>query len=128
MKKLLVMICLVAGVATAGLAQEGRMRATPEQRAQKQTARLTDALKLTPDQQKQVYDANLKAAQQMKPMQDATEADRKAFREAQQQKEASFKTILTADQYTEYLKLKDEMRAKMRERREGGDMPPPETN
>jgi Spy/CpxP family protein refolding chaperone len=57
----------------------------------------------------------------MKPMRDATEEDRKAFREAQQQKEASFKTILTADQFQQYLKLKEEMRSKMRERAGGAN-------
>jgi len=122
MKKLLIAICMVAGMTTTAMAQRGQgMRATPEQRAQRQTERLTEALKLTPDQQKQVYDANLKAAQQMKPMQDATDADRSAFREAQQQKEASFKTILTPDQFQQYLKLKEEMRNKMRERSGNND-------
>ncbi len=118
-------MCMVIGVSTVTMAQQGeRMRATPEQRAQKQTERMTETLKLTPDQQKQIYDANLKAAQQMKPMQDATEADRTAFREAQQQKEASFKTILTADQYQQYLKMKEEMMNKMRERRNSNNTDP----
>lgn len=124
MKQLLMAVCILVSTATSTMAQRGDgMRATPEQRAQKQTERLTGALKLTPEQQKQIYDANLKAAQQMKPMQEATEADRTAFREAQQQKEASFKTILTADQFQQYLKLKEEMRSKMRERAGGSNDP-----
>ena len=62
MKKLVMAIALMVGVQATALAQKGDFRSmTPEQRAEKKTARMEQTLNLTADQKKAVYELNLYA-------------------------------------------------------------------
>lgn len=85
----------------------------PQQMAERQTAHMTDALKLTPQQRSSVQTINLKYAQQRKSLFEANrDADREAMRPKmdalQQQQDAELDQVLTADQRATWQKVKAE--------------------
>lgn len=96
-------LCLLAG--TSVLAQNNRKpgttpreRPTVEQMAQKQTERMTEALKLTEAQAKQVYEVNL---QQIKEMM----AQREQMRAARKAEAERMKSILTTEQFVQWSQM-----------------------
>jgi len=129
MKKLWTMALILCALTLSQMsfAQNGGKggNQTPEQRAQQQTQKLTQALGLNADQQKMIYDASLKAAQDMQAARQS--GDRAQMKTIQDTKDASFKQTLTADQYKKYEELKEQMKDKMKERRQmqssGGGTP-----
>ena len=115
MKKLVMAIALMVGVQATALAQKGDFRSmTPEQRAEKKTARMEQTLNLTADQKKAVYELNLNAA---KNMQAGNGAGKEKMMEAHRANDAKLKNILSADQYSKYEQMKAERKKKMQEKR-----------
>ncbi len=105
MKKILVLAvaALVMAAASANAQppkphRDTQQRPTPEQMAQKMTAKLTNALKLTPEQEKEVYAVQL---EQMKK----TAAHRDAMRKERQSEAGKMKGILTAEQYNAWQEM-----------------------
>lgn len=94
---------------------------TPEARATEHSQKLTKQLNLTADQQKTVYAACLQRAQQNEADRTKFEGNRDGMRAARQQNnqtfDASLDKILTADQKTQYEKMKQDEKAK---RQQGG--------
>lgn len=109
------MICmLLAGMAGTTFAQTQkpqveRTKITAEQRAERQTERLAQTLSLTDDQKKSMYEANLAAAKKMESQRDDNKESWKAVK---QEKDEQYKSILTAEQYQQYVQQKKEMREK----------------
>jgi hypothetical protein len=104
----------------------------PEDMLKRQTQRLVEALKLNKDQETKVAAINKKYmdknAGSWEKMRDATDEERKAFREQMQKvnddKNKEIKALLSTDQ----LKLFDEMQKKneeARKNRQGGNWGPP---
>lgn len=124
MKKLIMMLALCIGVQAVSLAQpqdrKGSHRSmTPEQRAEKQTAHMQQALQLTDAQKKAVYELNLQSAKEMQAKRkDHKAAGKEQFKEMHQQKEERLKSILSADQFAKYQSMKAERMNKMKQKRD----------
>jgi negative regulator of sigma E activity len=126
MKKLILMIMLVAGISVLANAQttehKGGKRAhkTPEQRAQRMTKVLNEKLNLTADQSAKVNAIFLTKAVQMDSLRKNHAADRKADRQARKTMlvnlDGQLKGVLNADQQTKYTELKAQMKEKMKDR------------
>lgn len=91
-------VCLMAG--TSVMAQQPqkqmtRERPTAEQIAKRQTERMTERLKLTDTQAKEVYSYNLERAKQM-------EAQQGKMADARKANEAKIQKILTPEQFTQW--------------------------
>src|SRR5680860_189712 len=85
---------------------------SPEERAKQQTAQMTEHLKLTDEQQKEVGDINLTYAKKMMEARQEAAGDRTAMRSnmeaMQKEKSEALKKVLTEDQF----KTLEEMRSK----------------
>lgn len=114
MKKL-VLLLTIALFTTTGLVAQQRQRATPEERAKRQTEILTKELGLTDDQKAKVYEINLKFAQPKgEPGKNVDrEAMRAEFQKNNEERTAALKAILTEDQQ----KKLDEHQKKMQDNR-----------
>lgn len=105
-------------------ARGDRPQMTPEQRLQRQSQQLTEALKLNKDQEQKLTAINKKYMEKQSfdwsKMRDASEDQRAKMREErnkiQAEKDKEIKVILTADQ----IKLYDEMQKKRDESRRNG--------
>jgi protein CpxP len=108
MKKILLMCCLVIGIATVSRAQ-GMMRMSPEDR----TKMMTDSLKLTSDQSSQIL-AVLKTSQTQMDSARNAGGDRSAMRPMMMATNQKIMAILTDDQKAKYKAMMMNMRAKMK--------------
>lgn len=104
MKKLVLVFGMLAMVFAQGLAQENANRErknwTPEERAEKMTARMVTELDLNESQQKEIYAINLKRANDMQ-----------VHREQMKEKQASYQAEIEKS-------LNDVQKAKLAERKE----------
>jgi Spy/CpxP family protein refolding chaperone len=106
--------------ATALLAQKqgpgGYGKATPEERAKRQTEMMKENLSLTAAQEPKVSAINLKYAKKMEDVRKIadTTVQRKTFQNLNKQKDGELKAVLTADQFKSYLKQVEEMKAQRR--------------
>ncbi|MFB9296113.1 DUF4890 domain-containing protein [Persicitalea jodogahamensis] len=119
MKNVMMMGMILLG--TAAFAQRGGGDVTPEKRAERQTAMMSEKLGLSADQQKQVYALQLTRTQKMQEMREAQDqsADARArMKSANDDFEKSLGAILNADQKVKY----EAMQAEMRQGRRGGSM------
>ncbi len=101
---------------------------TPEQRATAITNRLTKRLGLNGEQKQQIYKVNVQTAQKIDELRTEAKAKRergekpekgfyaKQIRELNQQRDQSILAVLSAEQKTEYEKLKTEQKERMRKR------------
>jgi len=123
MKKLIVLsVMLMAIFSFATAQQQQRQMGTPEERAKRETDRLTELLKLTADQKAKIQAVELDLAKQMDAKRQKAQGDREAIRavvqEIQKLREEKYKPVLTADQFKKYLEDR-EKRQKEREQRQG---------
>ncbi|TDB65070.1 DUF4890 domain-containing protein [Arundinibacter roseus] len=117
MKKGILLVALMALLTTAN-AQRGTSNATPEERAKRQTERMTEQLALTAGQQEQVYTLNMAQATKMQELR--ASPDREKMREAQEKFSAAISEILTPEQRVEYKKREEEMRNNRPQNGQGG--------
>lgn len=94
----------------------GYGKATPEERAKRQTEMMKENLSLTPAQEPKVSAINLKYAKKMEDVRKIadTAVQRKTFQNLNKQKDGELKAVLTADQFKSYLKQVEEMKARRR--------------
>ncbi len=95
--------------------REHQAALTPEQQAERQTRRLTKHLSLTPDQQTAVAAINLKYAKQMQTLKNDGERSpdrRKQLGDLRRSKEGELKQVFSAEQYKQYVALREENRQK----------------
>jgi short subunit dehydrogenase-like uncharacterized protein len=92
-------------------------KATPEQKATRQTERMKESLSLTAAQEPKVAAINLKYAKKMEDVRKIsdTAVQRKTAKSLNDQKNVELKAVLTPAQYTSYLKQVEELRARRRE-------------
>lgn len=132
MKKLLIICGLLFSVATFAQAQQGpgagRPMGTPEERAKRSVAMLTEKLTLTADQQTKVTAIYLAQGEQMKKLRDSVGDDREAMRavmmKGNEATEAKIDALLTADQKKLFTTWKEERKEMMKKRQEGGGARP----
>lgn len=128
MKKLLMICVMLFGVMTFAHAQGGRNMGTPEERATKATATLTQKLTLTADQQTKVHDILLDQNNQMTKIREEAGDDRKAMREKvtalMETNNTKINGLLTDDQKKVYTAYLEERKAAMQNRGgQGGGAP-----
>lgn len=98
-------LMLVTGAFAQGGKKHGeRQPRTAEQMARHRTDRLTERLKLSDEQSKELYTFSL---EQIKAR-EAQDADRREMRKAENEK---MKSLLTPEQYAEWQKMLEEQRA-----------------
>jgi protein CpxP len=96
--------------------QGGGQMATPQERAQQLTARMTEVLALTAEQTPKIQELNVKRFTEQQAMREKMQAggDREAmmtaFRGLTEKYNAQYKTILTPEQYTKYEANQDQFR------------------
>ncbi|PQA58298.1 hypothetical protein [Siphonobacter curvatus] len=120
MKKLVFSLGALLLATTLTFAQ-GEMGRSPEERAQRQTEQLTKQLNLSADQAakvKTLSDERMKQMQEMRAS--GARPDRQKMQELQENYEAKLKPILSTEQWTQYEKMREEQRNRMREGRRGG--------
>lgn len=102
---------LFMGVCATGFAQDQKKaksdfkNMTPEQRAEKQTERMQQALQLDEKQKKQVYELNLES---MRKMQAERKENRAEFMNMRNERNERLKSILTTEQYAKLEQRKTE--------------------
>ena len=112
-------LLFVAGLTISGKAQTEAL-ASPEERAQMQTAIMTEALTLTEDQVPLVEDINLKYSEKVEEIRKKDTSRRekfKAIRQLMKEKDTELKKVFTETQYSVYQKKKAALREKIKERR-----------
>lgn len=121
---------MLFGVMTFAHAQGGnRQMGTPEERATKATAQLTEKLTLTADQQTKVHDILLDQNNQMAKIREEAGEDRKAMREKSmalmEGNNTKINAVLTDDQKKTYAAYLQERKDAMQNRRggQGGGAP-----
>lgn len=108
MKKTLLAILLAFASFTTYAQRGGNM--TAEQRAENQTKTLTENLKLSEDQQKQVYNLSLARAQKMQEMREAQNIDREQMRASMETFNTEVAKILTVEQQEKYKTMLEDRR------------------
>lgn len=92
----------------------GNWNADPEQRATQQTAMMTEKLALSEAQSTKVKEINLKYANKMKEAREKSAGDREAMRNTvgtiRQEQDAELQTVLTEDQWKQWVTTREEMR------------------
>lgn len=120
MKKLILMLCFVAGITTLSKAQGGQRRTPEEQAKQLQTQ-----LKLSDDQTAKITSIMQMQSTKLDSIRTAANGDRDAMRSGmmsvRQMIAPQIKAVLTADQSAAYDKMQADMRARMQN---GGGAPP----
>ncbi|RDC62817.1 hypothetical protein [Adhaeribacter pallidiroseus] len=96
--------------------QEARQRATPEERADRQTKMMASTLGLSADQEAKVKALNLKRLTQIDALRESKETqanvDRNQAKTIRDNWNIELKSILTPEQYTKYEAQQGEMRGK----------------
>jgi hypothetical protein len=112
-----IMFLLMTGVSFAQQGGPGGYgSATPEERATRLTGMMKDQLKLTAAQEPKVSAINLKYAkknQEVRAIADTAQRRKTAIAN-ETARDAELKAVFTASQYKEYIKLRDEMKARRR--------------
>lgn len=93
---------------------------TPQERAKFQTEMMKSKLGLDSSQVKQVEAINLKYAVNNEPVLKGGQsklAKFKQLRSSQQDRDAELKKVFTAEQYKQYQKFQDDMKAQLKEKR-----------
>lgn len=121
MKKVLLMLCFIAGITSLSKAQGGGQRRSPEEQAKN----LQTQLKLTDDQTAKITSIMQMQSTKMDSVRNAG-GDRQAMMPIRQAMAAKVKAILTPDQATAYDKMLADQQAQQRARMQngGGGAPP----
>ena len=104
------------GLSAAVLAQPGGgWNSDPEQRATQQTVAMTAQLSLSDAQSAKVKEINLKYANKMKEAREKATGDRDAMRATmttiRQEQDKELQTVMTEEQWQQWVKYRDEQRA-----------------
>jgi biopolymer transport protein ExbD len=108
MRRILLAV-LMAFVSFTTFAQRGG-NMTAEQRAENQTKTLTENLKLSEDQQKQVYNLSLTRAQKMQELRNAQNMDREQMRASMETFNTELAKVLTVEQQEKYKTMMEDRR------------------
>lgn len=120
--RLLATVVAILALTTGAMAQqqEGKPKASPEERAEQQTKHMTSQLGLSPEQAAKVKEINLKYAQQ----QGEHRGDHESMMKMTETKNAELKQVLTEEQYQKHMersqqkmeKKEDKQKMKMKDK------------
>ena len=113
MKKAVIVAGLLIAV-SVGMAGE---HPTPQQRADKQTEKLTKQLGLSEEQAEEVNAIALEAANKIQPLQEQRKALKTEIKAIQADKKEQIKEVLTPEQLAEYEEILAKKEAKKKEKR-----------
>jgi len=129
MKKIgmfVLMLVFAAFIAEAQPGGQGR-NFSPEDMASRQTEQMKEYVKMDKTLEKKVYDLNLKYAKKSQELRsgrnfmDMSDSEREKMRAQmtaqQEEKDKEMKKILSADQWKQYEKYREEARQRMQQRR-----------
>ena len=107
--------------ATAQSSTQTNTDISAEEMAEKQTAQMVERLNLTPEQETTISAVNLRYAQEMKTIaqQGRSISTMRDMRAMNQRKTAEMEVLLSEEQFVEYEKMVEEMKAQLRSRRRG---------
>ena len=108
-------LLLMISLSTMAQKREGE-RPSPEERAQRNTDRMAEALTLTDAQKKQILDINLEYAKKKDAEMEARKAQMDAKRAELKEQDAKIQAVLTEEQRTKWTEIKAE---RMEDRRRG---------
>ena len=119
-----VSVVLFVLVSVVAMAQQGRPRRTPAERAERQTRWMRDNLRLSKEQDDKVYGIILHYAQEadkvrMEPKGREKKMDRQDMMIG---RETELKQVLSPDQYSKYIAHLEEMKQRRQQRRGEGQM------
>ena len=100
------------------LTKDNIKNSTPEQRAKFLTDTMTSILNLNTDQQQKVYNINFDVAKKVQVVMQGDDGRMSKFKQIkslQNERDSSFKTILSTDQFSLYKQKADAIKQKMRE-------------
>jgi Spy/CpxP family protein refolding chaperone len=101
---------LLAFASISAFAQRQASNITPEVRAENQTKTLTENLKLSDDQQKQVYALSLTRAKKVQELRDSQTQDRSQMRASMETFNNEITKILTVEQQEKYKTMLEDRR------------------
>ena len=119
-------LALLLAAAIPATAQYGhrhgeRERKSPEQRAEMHTSRMQEQLKLDDVQAEKVAEINLRFAEQMEAVRAARKPEQEGMTEKARglsdSRDAELKAVLSEEQYTRMLELREQHMQEMKERR-----------
>jgi len=124
MKKTLVLVALLAlaGPATSFAQTPAAAAKSPEQQADRRAEHLSQQLGLSPEQKAKVEPILLAQAQELQALRAKYPAGNRQgmgaeLKAGQAKYDEQLKAVLSAEQFTKYLQLRDERRENLRERR-----------
>lgn len=92
------MLLTTPGLVMAQKDGERRAAVSPQERAEKKTAKIDALLSLTPEQRQRISAENLRAAEAMQPHIQAIRSERAAMREISKKRHQAYASILTPEQ------------------------------
>lgn len=123
MKRFWLIACLMGTIATTQAQTKSERGGTPDERADKLTAKMAENLALTEEQRAAVSEINLKYAKEVADFREETreqrEAARATMKELRQNQEAELKEVLTEEQLLKYEARRDERQDHRRKKRRG---------
>ncbi len=123
MKRFWLIACLMGTIATAQAQTKSERGGTPDERADKLTARMAENLDLTDEQRATVAEINLKYANEVASFREETreqrEETRAAMKEIRQNQEAALKEVLTEEQLQKHAAQRDKRQDHRRKKRRG---------
>ncbi len=109
------LMLLSIGLKAQDMEAHKRSERTPEQRAARQTVKMTETLKLNEEQTRRVKEINLRYAQQAQQMREAMRAELKSMH---QNKDGELKAVLTEAQYQQLQQIHEDRKEKVKTRTE----------
>ncbi len=125
-KNILALVLLLVGGLTLSAQPGGGRNMDPAQRAEQQTAQMTEQLALSEAQAGKVKEINLKYANKMKAARDEAAGDWSGMRETmgaiRNEQDAELQTVVTKEQWAKWSEYREQQRAN-RGNRTGADKP-----
>lgn len=112
------MLCINVAFAQEENGPEGEPNMTPEQIAEKKTARMKEELSLTADQEKQIYDINLAHATQMKQYREEMRILKEKTKAEKESTRTKIKAVLTPEQNVIFDQKAEEMKERQEKHRD----------
>lgn len=110
---------MLAIAATSQAQNQGKRPKNPEEMAARQTENLATQLSLSEEQKAQVLEINTRYAKEAVSLRDQNQGNREAMMDLFKRQGDEMKTVMTEEQYAQFLKIRKENAQKMKGRRGG---------
>ncbi|MCE3296455.1 MAG: hypothetical protein K0R65_2169 [Crocinitomicaceae bacterium] len=122
MKTIILSLCLLLGTQLAFGQEKTKQRKTPEQRAEMMTNRLSEEVKLTPEQREKIYSINLRSAEKSMKIHKEADLTDEQRKEKLQKHRRDVKKLVMAELTPEQQKtLKEKHKARKKEHMQDGE-------